>query len=83
MSHIPMHIDYDDHQDWVTTQLRTSRNVEHSLFNDWWSGHLNFQIEHQSVLLRMSCVVGLWDHIFETFSRHFPKIFGKLLILAN
>jgi len=49
MSHLPMRIDYDDHKDWVTTQLRASCNVEHSLFNDWWSGHLNFQIEHQSV----------------------------------
>jgi len=45
-----MPIDYDSHDDWVTTQLRASRNVEHSLFNDWWSGHLNFQIEHQSVV---------------------------------
>jgi len=50
MSHLPMPIDYDTHDDWVTTQLRASRNVEHSLFNDWWSGHLNFQIEHQSVV---------------------------------
>ena len=49
MSHLPMHIDYDGHTDWVTTQLRASCNVEHSFFNDWWSGHLNFQIEHQLV----------------------------------
>jgi len=51
MSHIPMPIGYDTHDDWVTTQVRASCNIEHSLFNDWWSGHLNFQIEHQSVLL--------------------------------
>jgi len=49
MSHIPMHIDYDAHEDWVTAQLRASCNIEQSFFNDWWSGHLNFQIEHQSV----------------------------------
>jgi len=59
MSHLPMHIDYDGNEDWVTTQLRASCNVEHSLFNDWWSGHLNFQIEHQSVIVpvsRSSCI---------------------------
>jgi fatty acid desaturase len=46
MSHIPMYINYDQKTDWVTTQVKASCNVEHSLFNDWWSGHLNFQIEH-------------------------------------
>ena len=58
MSHLPMPIDYDSHDNWVTTQLRASCNVEHSLFNDWWSGHLNFQIEHQSVYITVhhSCV---------------------------
>jgi len=53
MSHIPMPIGYDGHYDWVTTQLRASCNVDHSLFNDWWSGHLNFQIEHQSVTVML------------------------------
>lgn len=46
MSHIPMYVDYDQKQDWVTTQVRASCNIEQSWFNDWWSGHLNFQIEH-------------------------------------
>jgi len=56
MSHLPMHIDYDGNDDWVTTQLRASCNVEHSFFNDWWSGHLNFQIEHQSVSAVLLCM---------------------------
>lgn len=30
-------------------QLQATCNVDHSLFNDWFSGHLNFQIEHQWV----------------------------------
>lgn len=28
-------------------QLQATCNVHQSLFNDWFSGHLNFQIEHQ------------------------------------
>lgn len=49
MSHIPMYVDYDQKRDWVTTQVMASCNIEQSWFNDWWSGHLNFQIEHQWV----------------------------------
>jgi fatty acid desaturase len=48
MSHIPMDIDHDhEEDDWVTLQLKATCNVDSSLFNDWFSGHLNFQIEHQ------------------------------------
>uniref|UniRef100_A0A8D2J285 Fatty acid desaturase domain-containing protein n=1 Tax=Varanus komodoensis TaxID=61221 RepID=A0A8D2J285_VARKO len=46
MNHIPMNIDYDKNLDWVSTQLQATCNVEQSLFNDWFTGHLNFQIEH-------------------------------------
>nr|XP_020662602.1 fatty acid desaturase 1-like [Pogona vitticeps] len=46
MNHIPMKVDYDENLDWVSTQLQATCNVEQSLFNDWFSGHLNFQIEH-------------------------------------
>ncbi|ELU14138.1 hypothetical protein CAPTEDRAFT_121275 [Capitella teleta] len=55
MSHLPMQVDYDHHDDWVTSQLKATCNVESSAFNDWWSGHLNFQIEH---------------HLFPTMPRH-------------
>ncbi|KAK3794243.1 hypothetical protein RRG08_039024 [Elysia crispata] len=55
MNHIPMDVDYDEDLDWVTSQLKATCNVEQSLFNDWFSGHLNFQIEH---------------HLFPTMPRH-------------
>ncbi|XP_074087422.1 acyl-CoA (8-3)-desaturase [Macrotis lagotis] len=55
MNHIPMHIDHDHNEDWVSTQLQATCNVHESLFNDWFSGHLNFQIEH---------------HLFPTMPRH-------------
>ncbi|XP_033061027.1 acyl-CoA (8-3)-desaturase isoform X2 [Trachypithecus francoisi] len=55
MNHIPMHIDHDRNMDWVSTQLQATCNVHKSAFNDWFSGHLNFQIEH---------------HLFPTMPRH-------------
>jgi fatty acid desaturase len=55
MSHIPMAVSYDNQDDWVTMQLKASCNVEQSWFNDWFAGHLNFQIEH---------------HLFPTMPRH-------------
>ncbi|KAM9807496.1 acyl-CoA 6-desaturase [Neosynchiropus ocellatus] len=60
MNHLPMDIDHEKHQDWLTMQLQATCNVEKSLFNDWFSGHLNFQIEH---------------HLFPTMPRHnFHKV---------
>ncbi|XP_061469048.1 acyl-CoA (8-3)-desaturase-like [Rhineura floridana] len=55
MSHIPMNIDYDKNLDWVSAQLAATCDVDQSLFNDWFTGHLNFQIEH---------------HLFPTMPRH-------------
>nr|ATI22173.1 delta-5 desaturase 4 [Brachionus koreanus]QBO56253.1 fatty acid desaturase 5/6-2 [Brachionus koreanus] len=55
MSHLPMEVDYDQDLSWFRTQLITTCNVEQSAFNDWVSGHLNFQIEH---------------HLFPTMPRH-------------
>uniref|UniRef100_A0A3B4V6E4 acyl-CoA (8-3)-desaturase n=1 Tax=Seriola dumerili TaxID=41447 RepID=A0A3B4V6E4_SERDU len=55
MNHLPMDIDHEKHQDWLTMQLRATCNIEQSFFNDWFSGHLNFQIEH---------------HLFPTMPRH-------------
>lgn len=46
MSHLPKEIDHERRQDWLTMQLQATCNIEQSLFNDWFSGHLNFQIEH-------------------------------------
>ncbi|KAF6025175.1 FADS2 [Bugula neritina] len=55
MSHIPMAVDNEQHRGWFQQQLATSANVEPGLFNDWFTGHLNFQIEH---------------HLFPTMPRH-------------
>ncbi|XP_067902277.1 acyl-CoA 6-desaturase isoform X3 [Heterodontus francisci] len=46
MNHIPMNIDDEKHKDWLSMQLDSTCNIEQSSFNDWFSGHLNFQIEH-------------------------------------
>jgi fatty acid desaturase len=50
-----MSIDHDKDLSWFRTQLSTTCNVEQSFFNDWFTGHLNFQIEH---------------HLFPTMPRH-------------
>ncbi|XP_062973095.1 acyl-CoA (8-3)-desaturase-like [Elgaria multicarinata webbii] len=55
MNHIPMNINYDKNLDWVSAQLAATCNVDQSWFNDWYTGHLNFQIEH---------------HLFPTMPRH-------------
>ena len=46
-NHMPMNIDLDKRRDWVSMQLAGTCDVERSLFNDWFTGHLNYQIEHQ------------------------------------
>ncbi|XP_022102086.1 fatty acid desaturase 2-like [Acanthaster planci] len=55
MNHIPMEIDSDKHKEWLPMQLQATCNVEPSWFNSWFTGHLNYQIEH---------------HLFPTMPRH-------------
>nr|KAF6275407.1 fatty acid desaturase 3 [Myotis myotis] len=55
MNHIPKEIGHEKHRDWASSQLAATCNVESSPFIDWFSGHLNFQIEH---------------HLFPTMPRH-------------
>ncbi|XP_027714701.1 fatty acid desaturase 3-like isoform X1 [Vombatus ursinus] len=55
MNHIPKDIGSEKHRDWVSAQLTATCNVRQSRFLDWFSGHLNFQIEH---------------HLFPTMPRH-------------
>lgn len=58
MSHIPMKIGKYEavkERDWLSIQLAGSCNVEGGLFNDWFTGHLNYQVEH---------------HLFPTMPRH-------------
>lgn len=54
-NHIPMEIDEDKAAPWLPLQLTATCNVEKGVFNDWFTGHLNFQIEH---------------HLFPTMPRH-------------
>ncbi|XP_064598122.1 acyl-CoA 6-desaturase-like [Liolophura sinensis] len=54
-NHIPMEIDHDSAKPWLKLQMHATCNIEKSFFNDWFTGHLNFQIEH---------------HLFPTMPRH-------------
>uniref|UniRef100_A0A8C3HZ74 Uncharacterized protein n=1 Tax=Chrysemys picta bellii TaxID=8478 RepID=A0A8C3HZ74_CHRPI len=45
-NHVPMNIDYDKNTVWFSAQLQATCNVNQSLFSDWFTGHLNFQIEN-------------------------------------
>ena len=56
MSHLPMELDEEKNLNWVTMQTIATTNVTPGLFNDWFTGHLNFQIEHQWVTARISSV---------------------------
>jgi acyl-lipid Delta6-acetylenase / acyl-lipid (9-3)-desaturase len=46
---------YMDKKDFVSAQLVSTRNIDSSLFMDWFTGGLNFQIEH---------------HLYPTMPRH-------------
>ncbi|XP_043735855.1 acyl-CoA 6-desaturase-like [Cervus elaphus] len=50
MNCIVMEIDGEPYCDWFSSQLAATCNVVQSFFNDWLSGHLNFQIEHHLFL---------------------------------
>ncbi|XP_065898010.1 acyl-CoA 6-desaturase-like [Dysidea avara] len=54
-NHIPMEVNLDQKEGWVEMQLRGTRNTDSSFFWDWFTGHLNHQIEH---------------HLFPTMPRH-------------
>jgi len=58
MNHLSMKIgkfSEIDARDWPSLQANATCNVEGGVFNDWFTGHLNYQIEH---------------HIFPTMPRH-------------
>lgn len=47
-THIPtMNIEWDRELSWFRSQLETTCNYHPNWFNDWFTGHNNFQIEHQ------------------------------------
>jgi len=46
-NHVVMDVSHDDEKsNWFRMQLKATCNIEKSYFNDWFTGHLNFQIEH-------------------------------------
>lgn len=42
-----MNIEYDRELSWFRSQLETTVNYPPTYFNSWFSGHNNYQIEHQ------------------------------------
>lgn len=48
-NHLAMPVDYDQELPWLLLQLKGTCNIQHTMFNDWFTGHLNYQIEHQYV----------------------------------
>jgi len=42
-----MEVDEDKERPWLALQLHATCDIEKGWFNDWFTGHLNFQIEHQ------------------------------------
>ncbi|CAF1935419.1 unnamed protein product [Rotaria magnacalcarata] len=46
-NHVVMDVSDDDTKlGWFRMQLKATCNIDQSYFNDWFTGHLNFQIEH-------------------------------------
>ncbi|CAF0958212.1 unnamed protein product [Adineta steineri] len=46
-NHVVMDVSHDDEKSsWFRMQLKATCNIDQSYFNDWFTGHLNFQIEH-------------------------------------
>jgi len=69
MNHFPMEVDEDKYEDWVNCQLRATQNTTSTTFLNWFTGHLNYQIEH---------------HLFPTMPRHnYPKISEKVRALCK
>jgi fatty acid desaturase/predicted heme/steroid binding protein len=54
LSHNGMEV-HNDSRNFVATQLSSTRNIEGNIFNEWFTGGLNRQIEH---------------HLFPTLPRH-------------
>jgi fatty acid desaturase 3 (delta-6 desaturase) len=43
-------IQYDRELSWFRSQLETTVNYSPNYFVTWFTGHINFQIEHQFVI---------------------------------
>jgi hypothetical protein len=74
-NHVVMDVSYDDAKmAWTRMQLKATCNISTSTFNDWFTGHLNFQIEHQYVLIidrtERFFMFSLLFSLFPTMPRH-------------
>jgi fatty acid desaturase/predicted heme/steroid binding protein len=69
MSHLPMQIGADKHDDWIAHTMATTQNLTPGLLSDWFTGHLNYQVEH---------------HLFPTMPRHhYPAVNKEVHALAQ
>merc|ERR1712137_1383778 len=69
MSHLPMPIMEDQRDDWVTLQLRGTLNTTTGTVEDWFTGYLNYQIEH---------------HLFPNMPRHhYPAVAPRVKELCR
>ncbi|XP_012941605.1 fatty acid desaturase 2 [Aplysia californica] len=60
INHVPMGIEEETGEDWFRLQVGHTCNLSSDTFKDWFTGHLNYQIEH---------------HLFPTMPRHnLPKV---------
>jgi fatty acid desaturase len=56
-------------EDWLTVQLRGTQNVTAGTFEDWFTGFLNYQIEH---------------HLFPNMPRHsYPMVKPRIQALCR
>lgn len=68
MNHLPLPKKLDPRDDWVTLQLTGTQNVTSGLFEDWFTGFLNYQIEH---------------HLFPNMPRHsYPVVTDRVKALC-
>jgi len=68
MNHLPLPKKVDSRDDWITLQLQGTQNVTTGLFADWFTGFLNYQIEH---------------HLFPNMPRHsYPDITDRVRALC-
>eukprot|EP01026_Neomeris_dumetosa_P059218 TRINITY_DN5527_c0_g3_i4.p2 TRINITY_DN5527_c0_g3~~TRINITY_DN5527_c0_g3_i4.p2 ORF type:complete len:243 (-),score=14.13 TRINITY_DN5527_c0_g3_i4:145-873(-) len=67
-SHNGMEV-FSERKDFPTAQVLTTRNIESTLWNDWFSGGLNYQIEH---------------HLFPMLPRHnFGKVRQRVIQMCQ
>jgi fatty acid desaturase len=68
VQHLPMPKIEDKADDWITLQLRGTQNVTTGFWADWFTGHLNYQIEH---------------HLFPNMPRHsYPYVAARVKALC-